>query len=205
MSDQLPETTPALTTGTALVAIPQPPSPWWGELNEREVKFVLEYVVDYNGTQAAIRAGIPVAGAAVTAHRMLRNAKIARAIRAVKEKFATEFFFDKMDLLHELLDVYHKCREGEPNMVFDPAAGCMVHDGTFNFDSKGAIGSLTTIAKLQGHFPDTKAEREDEKNRRGDGVVFNVFGPTMINANDSSTPQHQLSPSGAGRGAILDE
>ena len=42
--------------------------------------FVREYLVDLNGTQAAIRAGYSEASAHTTAHDLLRNPKVADAI-----------------------------------------------------------------------------------------------------------------------------
>jgi len=42
---------------------------------------VIEYLVDANATRAAIRAGYSPRGAEVQGHRLLRNAKVAAAIR----------------------------------------------------------------------------------------------------------------------------
>jgi phage terminase small subunit len=53
-----------------------------GELNHRQWLFVREYLVDLNGTRAAIRAGYSEASAHVTAHELLKNPKIANAIDA---------------------------------------------------------------------------------------------------------------------------
>ena len=61
------------------VSIPTKPD-WADGLTDRQRCFVEEYLIDLNGTQAAIRAGYAEAGAAVEAHRLLRNAKIAAAI-----------------------------------------------------------------------------------------------------------------------------
>jgi phage terminase small subunit len=50
------------------------------QADERLERFCQEYAKDRNGTQAAIRAGIPPKGAAVTASRLLRNAKVISRI-----------------------------------------------------------------------------------------------------------------------------
>lgn len=47
--------------------------------NKRRV-FIEEYLIDFNGTQAAIRAGYSDKGARVTAHRLLTNANVQEAI-----------------------------------------------------------------------------------------------------------------------------
>ena len=51
-------------------------------MNERQRRFVAEYLKDGNGTQAAIRAGFSENGAAVQATRLLKNAKVRSAIEA---------------------------------------------------------------------------------------------------------------------------
>ena len=56
-----------------------------GHWTRRQRRFVEEYVIDSNGTQAAIRAGFSPASAGVIACKLLKKAKIKRAI---KEKFA---------------------------------------------------------------------------------------------------------------------
>lgn len=58
------------------------------ELNNRKLAFAREYVKDWNGTQAAIRAGYNVAGAAVEASRLLKNPKIVSIIEQYKEEAA---------------------------------------------------------------------------------------------------------------------
>jgi len=50
-------------------------------LNERQKQFVREYIIDFNATQAAIRAGYSPNGAAVHAHRMLRDPNISKALK----------------------------------------------------------------------------------------------------------------------------
>ena len=61
--------------------MPTPTRPDWAAgLPDRQRCFVEEYLVDLNGTQAAIRAGYAETDAAVEAHRQLRKAKIAAAI-----------------------------------------------------------------------------------------------------------------------------
>lgn len=49
-------------------------------LNDKQEKFVEEYLVDLNATQAAIRAGYSARTAEVTGCRLLRNDKVAKAV-----------------------------------------------------------------------------------------------------------------------------
>ena len=56
---------------------------------ERQTRFVKEFLVDRNGTQAAIRAGYAARGAHVTASRLLRDPKILGAVQAKVEEIAS--------------------------------------------------------------------------------------------------------------------
>ena len=49
-------------------------------LTPKQRRFVNEYCVDENATQAAIRAGYSQNGAGVTGHELLKNPKIKEAI-----------------------------------------------------------------------------------------------------------------------------
>lgn len=57
-------------------------------LNTKQQRFVEEYLVDLNGTQAAIRAGYAVKGAATQASRLLLNVEIQAAITAGRKQMA---------------------------------------------------------------------------------------------------------------------
>ena len=54
-------------------------------MTQKQQRFVEEYLVDLNGTQAAIRAGYSPRSAAVTAVKNLRNPVIGAAVRAAKK------------------------------------------------------------------------------------------------------------------------
>lgn len=58
-------------------------------LNERQEKFVLEYLVDLNATQAAIRAGYSPKTAYSIGQRLLKHVEISRQIAEAREEQAT--------------------------------------------------------------------------------------------------------------------
>ena len=64
------------------------------QLSARRAKFVDEYVIDCNGSVAARRAGYGVAGARVTAHRLLTDANLLAAIDAKKQELAEKLSLD---------------------------------------------------------------------------------------------------------------
>lgn len=54
-------------------------------MNYRENQFVFEYLVDYNATQAAIRAGYSERSAGAIGHELLKKPKILEAVAAAAE------------------------------------------------------------------------------------------------------------------------
>lgn len=57
------------------------------ELNEKQLAFCHEYIVDFNGTQSAIRAGYSEKTAGAIASRLLKDVKIQTRIREnIKER-----------------------------------------------------------------------------------------------------------------------
>ncbi len=73
-------------------------------MNPKQQAFVLEYLKDFNATQAAIRAGYSARSAEVTGSRMLSNAKVAEVIRAAMERRAK-----KSDITVEMVLAELKC------------------------------------------------------------------------------------------------
>lgn len=56
------------------------------KLTEKQQRFVEEYLIDLNATQAAIRAGYSAKTADQQGSRMLANVKVQQAIMAKKRK-----------------------------------------------------------------------------------------------------------------------
>lgn len=67
-------------------------------LTPKQQRFVDEYMIDLNGTQAAIRAGYAESGARTEGARLLANANVAAAIAAVQAERAqrTEITADRV-------------------------------------------------------------------------------------------------------------
>ena len=84
-------------------------------LSDRQVRFVAEYLVDANGTQAAIRAGYGAAGARVAAHRLLTNVAISSAIEARQRADGERLGVQRQDVLKGLLEAVYMARaQGNP-------------------------------------------------------------------------------------------
>jgi len=80
-------------------------------LTTRQARFIEEYLVDGNGTQAAIRAGYAASGAYTEASRLLRNAEVARAIKTRQEADSARLGLSRERVVTMLLEAFEKAKE----------------------------------------------------------------------------------------------
>ena len=81
-------------------------------LTQRQEAFCRNFLTEPNATRAAILAGYGEAGAAVEAHRMLRNAKILARITTLRREKGLTYCFDRDSLLDRLEWVFGEAMEG---------------------------------------------------------------------------------------------
>lgn len=74
------------------------------ELNEKQKMFCKEYIVDFNGTQAAIRAGYSKRTAAVQSSEHLRKPNIRVELAKLIKERSDKVGFDAKELLKHLVD-----------------------------------------------------------------------------------------------------
>ncbi len=141
-------------------------------VSKQRRQFVDFYDAGRSGAEAAIRAGFCVktvdgkrienrAAAAVTASRLLRDAKVAAYRRARARELYNNQNLSAEKLALMALDVYNQSMEGSPHLVYDYGAHEYVPDGTFNFNDRGAAKAIELLARLTGSFNDSLAVNGD--------------------------------------------
>ena len=91
-------------------------------LTTRQARFVEEYLVDGNGTKAAIRAGYSASGAYTEASRLLRNAEVAKAIKTRQEADSERLRVSRERVVAMLLTAYDQARaQAEPAAMVSAA------------------------------------------------------------------------------------
>lgn len=111
-------------------------------LTPQQELFCQEYIVDYNGTQAAKRAGYSDKTAAVQASRLLKNAKVLSRVRAIQKERLEKLALTQESVLLNLLEVYDRCMQKKPVTEWDYETGEYKETGTYEFDAKGALELL---------------------------------------------------------------
>ncbi len=74
-------------------------------MTEKQKRFVEEYLIDLNATQAAIRAGYSERSAYSTGERMLRNAEVKSYITEQLEHIRSQRTADAQEVIEYLSDV----------------------------------------------------------------------------------------------------
>lgn len=120
------------------------------KLRSKQEAFVYEYLIDYNATQAAIRAGYAKNTAASIGAENLRKLHIAQAVHDGHWFYQYQNGIDADWIRKERIKLYHRCMQEEPVMVWDKENKEYVHTGEYVFKEVTAKGVLADMAKDAG-------------------------------------------------------
>ncbi len=118
------------------------------KLTAKQIRFVSEYMVDLNATQAAIRAGYSKRSANVNGPRMLVNAGIAKAIAEANAVVAKRNDLTVDDVIETAKEVLGRCMELA--QVYDKE-GAEVK-GVCIFDATNALKANDQLARIIGAY-----------------------------------------------------
>lgn len=122
------------------------------KLTGKQEMFCQEYVVDLNGTQAAIRAGYSQDTAAQIASENLTKPHIYTRICELQKDKLEKLHINQEWVLQRLVDVSDRCMQKEQVMTWDFEEKCFVPTGEWKFDSLGATKATELIGKHIGIF-----------------------------------------------------
>jgi len=130
------------------------------KLTPKQKRFIDEYMIDLNATQAAIRAGYSSKRATQIGYENLTKPYISRAIQEKMAELAQKTELKAEWVLNELMDISQKCQQKTPVMVFSPETRRKEHllnesgEGVWEFDSTGANRALELLGKHLNLFTD---------------------------------------------------
>lgn len=161
------------------------------QLTDKQEAFCLEYLVDLNGTKAAERAGYSSNSAYSIASENMRKPEILTRIKALMDERSKETMVDATFVVEGFKDVFNRCMQRVPVMVFDYEEKRMVQkteedengidQGVWEFDSMGANKALEMLGKHLAMFTD-KSKSEDKKD-----VTVTVKYERKDNSSESAT------------------
>lgn len=119
-------------------------------LTPRRERFVAEYLIDMNATQAAVRAGYSPKTAKAQGSRLLTNADVAAAIAEAKRERADAAGIDAAWVLREAVALYQRC-VGEIKPALHPKTRRQLRDEEgnplFTFNAAVAARALELVGK----------------------------------------------------------
>lgn len=125
------------------------------KLTPKQAKFIVEYLVDTNARQAAIRAGYSEDSAAVIGCENLTKPNIAREIQKQMDYRIERTLITADSVLARMDRVAERCMQALPVMVFNKEKGEweQLEDeegrAVYQFDSAGANKALENLARNQ--------------------------------------------------------
>lgn len=84
------------------------------KLNDKRKRFCEEYVIDLNGTQAAIRAGYSEKTAAQQAEQLLRILEVQEYIQELMDARSERVQINADYVLNTIVETIERCRQAEP-------------------------------------------------------------------------------------------
>lgn len=128
------------------------------KLTDRQARFVDEYLIDLNGTQAAIRAGYSKKTANEQAARLLAKVSIQQAIADAMKKRQVRTQITQDDVIRDLCAVRDICMGRKKVKVVEviKSEGTISHEEIEKsfFDPAGANRALELLGKHMKMFTD---------------------------------------------------
>jgi len=111
-------------------------------MTPKQRRFVDEYLIDFNATQAAIRTGYAAGSAEVTGSRLLRNAKVQTAISAAQQQQT-----EKLGITVEgVLRAIARLASSDVRKLFDEAGNLRsIHD--LSDEIAAAVASVEVVIR----------------------------------------------------------
>lgn len=125
------------------------------ELTAKQARFVDEYLIDLNATQAAIRSGYSAKTANEQGARLLAKVSVQASLsEKIKEREKrTEITQDYV--LQTIVETVERCKQAEPVMI--RVDGELIESGEYKFDATNVLKGAELLSRHLGMFNDKLA------------------------------------------------
>lgn len=168
----------------------------YDKLPAKQQRFVDEYCVDSNGTQAAIRAGYSPKTANEQGSRLLANISVKRAVKEKKAEIAEESKLKASDVIDELRKIAFS--DITQVMSFSASKAKIKPSRTLSEDAKKIVASVSQTKagltvklhdkvkalELLGRYLNIFTDRVEVEGR-GLGLILNMNAPVSENSENS--------------------
>lgn len=144
------------------------------KLTDRQDRFCREYIIDYNSTDAAIRAGYSQKTAYSIGSENLKKPEVLARVRELQAQQAERLAISADWVILQLVEVYKKCMQVEEVMIWDGGERKKVPSGEYVFDSKGALSALEMIGKHLAMFEGRGKSANDKTLQKLDEILGGI-------------------------------
>lgn len=129
-------------------------------LTDKQKRFIEEYLIDLNATQAAIRAGYSKNRASELGYQLLQKTTVQQAIQDAQNKRSERVQVTQDDVLRDLIELRDMCMGRKSIIVTDTIKNnqegtiTAVDNPVYAFEPAGANKALELIGKHLGMFKD---------------------------------------------------
>lgn len=116
-------------------------------INDKQKIFCEEYIIDFNATQAAIRAGYSKKTANEQAARLLANVSIQECVKNLIDNRNKRTQITQDEVIADIIKVKNRCMQEEA--ILDKDGNIT---GIYKFDSTGANKALDMLMKHTGGY-----------------------------------------------------
>lgn len=131
-------------------------------MNSQQKQFCDEYLIDLNGTQAAIRAGYDPNSARSYASQLLDNEEVQQYISEKQKRIADKLDYTLEKVLLNFAKIHDRCMQGEPVLDFDGNP-----TGEWKFDASNANRANENIGKHLGFY-----EKDNDQSKPINNINF---------------------------------
>lgn len=138
------------------------------ELNEKQKKFCEEYLIDFNGTRAAIEAGYSPKTARSTASENLTKPNIQQYLSELINQRNERTKITQDEVVANIVEVMQRCMQAKPVLFMGHQVKDEKGNNLWKFDSQGANKALDMLMKHTGGY------KEDNKQQQS--IIHNTIG-----------------------------
>ncbi len=131
------------------------------KLTAKQERFVAEYLIDLNATQAAIRAGYSEKTASETGYENLRKPQIAEAVQKALAERSERTEITQDYVLTSIMETMERCKQAEP-VKYQNGNPVMIDtpDGdvapAYKFDASAVLKGAELLGRHLAMFTDKK-------------------------------------------------
>ena len=122
------------------------------ELTEKQKQFCNEFIIDFNGTQAAIRAGYSPNSAKSIANENLTKPDIQEYLKELIEKRNERTRITQDEVVANIVEVMQRCMQAKPVTFLGKQVKDENGNNLWKFDSQGANKALDMLMKHTGGY-----------------------------------------------------